>query len=139
MIGNHVYRQRYRGFESRPLRRTARRSPGRWVSFAFLTALFGLLAFGCAGERREASPRTPSAASDIFRFHVGLWANLHQVLVHESLLPKPGFEGPKSLAHESVAKIADLAPSELAPWRDALGYYDKRFTTHNTFTDEFME
>jgi hypothetical protein len=103
------------------------------------------VAAGCAADGgRASSPRPPApapiaAAPEIFRFHVGLWANLHQVLIHESLLPKPGFEGPKSLAHRSVAPITELSSSEVGPWRDALAYYDRRFTTRNTFTDEFID
>lgn len=108
-----------------------------------LSACFaGFLAVGCAADSKSISARPPAQITptpEIFRFHIGLWANLHQVLIHESLLPKAGFDGPKSLAHHSVAAITKLSPSEVAPWHDALVYYDGRFTTRNTFTDEFME
>ena len=110
----------------------------RLIVSAFLA---GAIAVGCAADSMSSSARSPApvaAAPEIFRFHVGVWANLHQVLVHESLLPKPGFDGPKSLAHHSVAPISELSPSEVGAWRDALAYYDSRFTTRNTFTDEFM-
>lgn len=49
-----------------------------------------------------------------------------------------GVDGPKSLAHRSVAPMTSLAPPDARPWRDALAYYDMRFTTRNTFTVEFM-
>jgi hypothetical protein len=35
--------------------------------------------------------------------------------------------------------VIELSPAELGPWRDALAYYDRRFTTRNMFTDEFVE
>ncbi|HSR95425.1 MAG TPA: hypothetical protein VLM79_00085, partial [Kofleriaceae bacterium] len=38
------------------------------------------------GERPTDGPR------ELFQFHVDFWANLHQVLFHEALLPKRGFE-----------------------------------------------
>jgi hypothetical protein len=111
----------------------------------FSACVAGALAVGCAADSKAISGRPPAQSTqsvrppEIFRFHFGVWANLHQVLVHESLLPKPGIDGPKSLAHHSVAPVADLSPSELSHWRDVLVYYDRRFTTRNTFTDEFME
>ncbi|GAC1574838.1 MAG: hypothetical protein NVS3B20_24820 [Polyangiales bacterium] len=106
----------------------------------FFACLAGIMTVGCGRDGQPARPPSPiNRPAGIFRFHIGLWANLHQTLIHESLLPKPGFEGPKSLAHHSVAPIAELSSSEAGPFRDALDYYDRRFTTRNTFTDEFMD
>jgi hypothetical protein len=73
----------------------------------------------------------------LFRFHVDLWANLNQVLLHESLVPRSGWDGPKSLRNRHVVPTDTLAPSEAAPWHDALAYYDAHFTTHNLF-DHFI-
>ncbi len=115
----------------------------RLTRIIVLAACFaGVLALDCAAGKKSLPARPPPPAiitPEIFRFRIGFWANLHQVLIHESLLPKPGFEGPKSLAHHSVAPMANLAAPDTAPWREALAYYGRRFTTRNTFTDEFMD
>jgi hypothetical protein len=118
-----------------------------------MIAIFATLATSCAADRGSSTAATPNAsantptaraatsdagAAETFRFRVGVWANLHQALIHEALLPRTGFDGPKSLAHRSVVPAGAIAPSELAPWRDALSLYDRDFTTRNTFTDEHM-
>lgn len=77
------------------------------------------------------------APRDMFQFHVDLWSNLHQVLFHESLLPKPGFAGPKSLAHHSVAPIDALDAAARSQWQPAIAYYDSHFSTHNVFEPAF--
>jgi hypothetical protein len=103
--------------------------------------LAGALALGCHGHgTRAASPEPPRVlpTSGLFRFHVDFWPNLHETLFHESLLPKPGFSGPKSLAHVSVAPLDGLAPAEAAVWHDAVGYYDTHFSTKDTFTPELV-
>jgi hypothetical protein len=92
------------------------------------------------------APRSPSPASKaphtneappLFRFHVDFWANLNQVLLHEALLPRPRWEGPKSLQNRHVAPLGALDPSEAAEWQKALAYYDAHFTTQNLF-DHFV-
>jgi hypothetical protein len=103
-----------------------------------------LLLTSCGGDRAAKAPNAPSApstpagASEYFRFRVGFWANLHQALIHEALLPRSGFDGPKSLAHVSAVPPSEIAPSELPAWHDALAFYDHDYTTRNTFTDEHM-
>jgi hypothetical protein len=88
---------------------------------------------------RPAASEAPSreASGELFRFHVDFWANLHQTLYHEALLPRPGFQGPKSLARQSVAPGEALTDDERAAWRDAVGYYDAHFSTETTFSPEF--
>ena len=78
-----------------------------------------------------------ASTPELFRFHVDFWANLNQVLLHESLVPRPGFEGPKSLKARHVVTADTLAPPDAARWNDALAYYDAHFTTHNLF-DHFI-
>jgi hypothetical protein len=99
------------------------------------------LAFnGCAAPTappRSASASASNATAPLFRFHVDFWANLNQVLLHESLVPRTGFEGPKSLKNRHVVSAETLAPSEAAQWREALAYYDGHFTTRNLF-DRFI-
>jgi hypothetical protein len=85
------------------------------------------------------APQAPQAppAPALFRFHVDFWANLDEVLLHEALVPRPGFDGPKSLKQRHVVMAETLSPPEAARWRDALAYYDTHFTTHNLF-DRFI-
>lgn len=99
------------------------------VAFALVT--------GCAGHAPP-KPATAPPTQAIFRFHVGLWANLHQVLVHEALLSRPGFDGPKSNRGKSVALRGALSAPERSAFDGALHVYDARFTTRNTFTDEHV-
>jgi hypothetical protein len=100
-----------------------------------------ILALGLAACAPHETPphEGPRAdyARELFRFHVDFWPNLNQTLLHESLLPKPGFEGPKSLAHTSVAPAADLANGEKSPWQDAIAYYFAHFSTHDVFEPTF--
>lgn len=100
-----------------------------------LTTVFVLA--GCApGASPARSPAAPQDAPPRFRFHVDFWANLNEVLLHEALLPRPRWEGPKSLKGEHVAP-ADAVPSvDAADWKKALAYYDGRFTTNNLI-DQF--
>jgi hypothetical protein len=98
-----------------------------------------LVLLGCAGSSDIPLAPSRAPARELFRFHVDLWANLHQVLFHESLLPKPGFEGPKSLAHESVAPASALGPDEAAAWQQAVAYYGASFSARDTFTPVFEE
>jgi hypothetical protein len=95
---------------------------------------------GCGAPPPAASASAPalsvpssSEAPPLFRFHVDFWANLNQVLLHEALLPRPRWEGPKSLKNRHVVEAGTLEPPEAALWRDALGYYDAHFTTNNLF------
>lgn len=114
---------------------------------ATFVAVIGLLTAcdgapgGVAGPTPRTTPvRTTSereASSELFRFHVDVWANLHQTLYHEALLPRPGFEGPKSLARQSVAPSEGLPDDERTAWRAAVGYYDAHFSTKTTFSPEF--
>jgi hypothetical protein len=92
---------------------------------------------GCApGSAPGRFAPAPKEAAPRFRFHVDFWANLNQVLLHEALLPRPRWEGPKSLEGKHVAP-ADAVPSaEAADWKKALAYYDGRFTTKNLI-DQF--
>jgi hypothetical protein len=106
-----------------------------------LLGSFASIMLGCAshGASIEKRPLAPAAgAPDLFRFRADFWANLHQVLFHESLLPKPGLSGRKSLAHQSVAPVAELTPEESAAWKYAVAYYDEHFTTHSLFADDFL-
>jgi hypothetical protein len=81
----------------------------------------------------------PSVAPrPLFAFHADFWINLHEVLLHESALTKPGWESPSSLAHESVAPVAELSPAEAGPWQGALGYYASHFSLQDSFTDTIM-
>jgi hypothetical protein len=102
------------------------------------TALF---AAACAAPSAPAptAPKAPTAheKAPLFRFHAGFWSNLNEVLLHESLVPRPGFEGPKSLKGRHVVSTDGLAPPEAAQWREALAYYETRFTTRNLF-DHFI-
>ena len=95
------------------------------------------LVAGCAAHVPP-KPATATPTQTIFRFHVGMWANLHQVLVHEALSPRPGFDGPKSNRGKKMADLAALDPEERESFRRALLAYDARFTTRNTFTDEHV-
>ena len=98
-------------------------------------------ALALAGCARPSPParagRAPTEAAPLFRFRVDFWANLNEVLLHESLLPRPGFEGPKSLKNRHVVHADILAPAEAASWRAALAYYDGHFSTRNLF-DQFI-
>jgi hypothetical protein len=103
--------------------------------------VLALLALGCAAPREATPPQGPPAAParELFRFHVDFWANLNEVLLHEALLPRPGYEGPKSLAHHSVAPVASLGVDGAAQWRDAIAYYDAYFSTQNTFEPQLVD
>ncbi len=105
----------------------------------FLGGLFAsALLAGCAANP-AVPPEAPSApAPELFHFHADLWANLHQVLFHEAVLPRPGFDGPKSLAHRSVAVMADFSAEEAAAWHDALRYYDAHFSVRDSFSDPLI-
>src|SRR3954451_14880243 len=88
------------------------------------------------------SPPAPSAprsddAKALFRFHVDFWANLNQVLLHEALVPRPGWEGPKSLKNRHVVQADTLPGPDAAQWYEALAHYDAHFTTNNLF-DHFV-
>jgi hypothetical protein len=96
-----------------------------------------VVALACAACASPPALPPPKANEELFRFHVDFWANLNQVLLHESLVPRPGFEGPKSLKNRHVVAADSLSPSEGAQWREALAYYDARFTTRNLF-DQFV-
>jgi hypothetical protein len=111
-------------------------------------ALFGLASIGAVltsacGAERSTEPRPVAVLSTspggLFSFHVDFWINLHETLEHESLLPNPGFDGPKSLAHQSVAPASALAADDLARWQSALAFYGAHFTTHNTFDPAVMD
>jgi hypothetical protein len=122
----------------------------------WITAIAAVLVTSCAGDRGSSTTNTaPNAnasaaptttaraisdagAAEIFRFRVGFWPNFHQALIHEALLPRPGFDGPKSLAHKSVTPESALAPSELPAWRNAIAFYDHDYTARNLYTDEHM-
>src|SRR5580698_8384998 len=83
-----------------------------------------LLAVGCAPPPAASAPASAPAsvvAGQLFAFHADFWVNLHEALLHESALAKPGWESPSSLAHQSVAPIADLLPGEVGTWQDAVG------------------
>jgi hypothetical protein len=104
-------------------------------------SMLALALAGCAAHD-AATPSAPRSVSveatrELFRFEVHFWPNLNETLLHESLLPKPGYEGPKSLAHQSVAPAAALDGDEKTRWQSALAYYDAHFSTHNTFEPEF--
>jgi hypothetical protein len=105
--------------------------------FWAITALLTGAACAAPSPPPAPVPPAPHEAAPLFRFHVDFWANLNQVLLHESLLPRPGWEGPKSLKNQHVVQTDALSPSELAPWREALAYYDAQFSTHNLF-DHFV-
>jgi hypothetical protein len=125
------------------------RSAPRLVALACtaLVAIAGLLVAcdgalgGAAGPPPHTTPArtTPErgASSELFRFHVDVWANLHQTLYHEALLPRTGFAGPKSLARQSVAPTDALPDDERDAWRAAVRYYDAHFSTETTFSPEF--
>lgn len=102
----------------------------RLLAFAFLTS--------CMGNVPPKPVVTTAPTQTIFRFHVGLWANLHQVLVHEALSPRAGFDGPKSNRGKRMVELGALGPEESAAFRGALDVYGARFTTRNTFTDEHV-
>ncbi len=110
------------------------------MSLRPLRALAATTVLACSSRapRVEALGASPTEAPrELFRFHVDFWANLHEVLFHESLVPKPGFEGPKSLAHHSVAPVEWLDPAARSQWQLAVAYYESRFSTHNLFEPEF--
>ena len=93
---------------------------------------------GCAAPAPSA-PAAPKSndAAPLFRFHVDFWPNLNEVLLHEALVPRPGWEGPKSLANRHVVQADTLTSSEATQWREALAHYDAHFTTNNLF-DHFV-
>ncbi|HEY2510441.1 MAG TPA: hypothetical protein VGI39_06285 [Polyangiaceae bacterium] len=74
---------------------------------------------------------------ELFAFHVDFWPNLSESLFHESLLPRPGFQGPKSLAQKDVAAASALEGDERTAWQRALSYYDGHFSTRTTFEPLF--
>jgi hypothetical protein len=89
---------------------------------------------GCASRPSPASSAPPTAAKEpapLFQFHVDFWANLNQVLLHEALLPRPGWEGPKSLRGQHVAPADAVPAAEAGDWKKALAYYDGHFTSQN--------
>lgn len=100
----------------------------------------------CATSRPPAtssSSAVPTSAKSkdttrLFHFHVDFWANLNQVLLHEALVPRPGFDGPKSLKNQHVVQLDTLAPDEAARFREGFAYYDGHFTTRNLF-DGFID
>jgi hypothetical protein len=96
---------------------------------------------GCAAPPPPAhaaqAAQTPTEVAPLFRFHVDFWASLNQVLLHEALLPRPGYAGPKSLKGHHVVEADTLAPAEAASWREAVAYYDGHFSTRNLF-DHFV-
>ena len=105
---------------------------------ALITTL--ALAFTCAACGAPSTAKSTARADDappLFRFHVDFWANLNQVLLHEALVPRPGWDGPKSLKGRHVVQADLLAPPEAAQWQASLGYYDAHFTTRNLF-DHFI-
>ncbi len=105
-----------------------------------LVAFLVLALAACATRKATPAHASPtSTARELFHFHVDFWANLNQVLLHEALLPRPGYEGPKSLAHHSVAPVASLGADEAAHWRDAIAYYDAHFSTQNTFEPQLVD
>jgi hypothetical protein len=103
-------------------------------------SLLALVLAGC-GAHADAAPPSARPAADVtrelFRFQIDFWPNLNEALLHESLLPKQGFEGPKSLAHQSVAPAAALDGDEKTQWQSAIAYYDAHFSTHDTFEPAF--
>lgn len=109
--------------------------------------LFAAAALALAACAPHAAPPpapsgAPAAKADdataLFRFHVDFWANLNEVLLHEALLPRSRWEGPKSLKGHHLVSIDALAPAEADAWREALAYYDEHFTTNNLF-DRFID
>lgn len=106
-------------------------------SLLCIVAMMGCAA--CATPSRPApSAATSSEAAPLFRFHVDFWPNLNQVMLHEALVPRPGFAGPKSLRNRHVVTAETLAPAEAEQWHKALGYYDSHFDSDNLF-DHFTE
>jgi len=102
-----------------------------------LASVIAVALIACGAPPRASSPsREPPAAP--FRFHVDFWANLNQVLLHEALVPRPGFAGPKSLGGQHVVRADALSAEETARWQASLAYYDAHFTTRNLF-DHFIE
>lgn len=98
-----------------------------------------LMIAACASPPAPPPPSAPKPAepAKLFVFHVDFWANLNQVLLHESLVPRPGFEGPKSLKNRHLVQAETLGPADSAQWREALAYYDAHFSTRNLF-DRFI-
>ncbi|WP_394834371.1 hypothetical protein LVJ94_48515 [Pendulispora rubella] len=106
------------------------------------SAVVLLSALAACTSRNSSSPNSRAAppsseAAPLFRFHVDFWANLNQVLLHEALVPRPLWEGPKSLKNRHVVQTDTLGPSDAAQWHEAIAYYDSHFTTHNLF-DHFV-
>lgn len=119
---------------ARNIRRSQPLMVNRLMRSASICCLLLIVCVSC-GAPRPSVPET--STPELFRFQVDFWPNLHQVLFHEALLPRPGYFGPKSLAHQSSAPEAELSAEQVAPWRAAVGYYDARFRSDSMFTPEF--
>ena len=60
-----------------------------------LLCVIGAVVYAACATPSPVAAAPPSIeAASLFRFHVDFWANLNQVLLHESLVPRSGFEGP---------------------------------------------
>jgi hypothetical protein len=102
-----------------------------------VTLVIACAACGAPSAPPPKSTPHPDDAASLLRFHVDFWANLNQVLLHEALVPRPGWDGPKSLKGRHVVQSEMLAPPDAAQWQASLAYYDAHFTTRNLF-DHFI-
>lgn len=107
--------------------------------------LLGLALGGCGGgpplarsDRAHDESSASRVVSQPFRFHARFWTNLHQVLIHESLLPREGMESPKSLKHRSVVDESAFGAGEAIAWHHATDDYGHRFTTRNSFDEDHV-